>query len=106
MKTHPLLTRSRATALVTALALAFGPGGLLPGFTVGAVSAAPVKKGGATVTLNFVNADIQAVIKAVSEITGRNILIDPRVTGTVNIVAPTPVPPVKPIRPSTTRTRR
>ncbi len=27
MKTHPLLTRSRATALVTALALAFGPGG-------------------------------------------------------------------------------
>ena len=44
------------------------------------------------VTLNFVNADIQAVIKAVAEITGRNILIDPRVTGTVNIVAPKPVP--------------
>ena len=44
------------------------------------------------VTLNFVNADLQAVIKAVAEITGRNILIDPRVTGTVNIVAPKPVP--------------
>ena len=45
-----------------------------------------------TVTLNFVNADINAVIKAVGEITGRNFLIDPRVQGTVNIVAPKPVP--------------
>lgn len=45
-----------------------------------------------TVTLNFVNADIQAVIKAVSEMTGRNFLIDPRVQGTVNILAPKPVP--------------
>ncbi|MGB8435534.1 MAG: secretin N-terminal domain-containing protein, partial [Burkholderiales bacterium] len=45
-----------------------------------------------TVTLNFANADLQAVIKAVAEITGRNILIDPRVTGTVTIVSPSPVP--------------
>ena len=44
------------------------------------------------VTLNFVNADIQAVIRAVSDITGRNILIDPRVSGTVNLIAPQPVP--------------
>src|SRR5262245_33024799 len=44
------------------------------------------------VTLNFVNADIQAVIKAVGEMTGRNFLIDPRVQGTVNIVAPRAVP--------------
>ena len=45
-----------------------------------------------TVTLNFVNADIHAVVKAVSEMTGRSFLIDPRVQGTVNIVAPRPVP--------------
>jgi general secretion pathway protein D len=45
-----------------------------------------------TVTLNFVNADIQAVVKAVAEMTGRNFLIDPRVQGTVNIIAPKPVP--------------
>ncbi len=44
------------------------------------------------VLLNFVNADIQAVIRAVSDIIGRNILIDSRVNGTVNIVAPRPVP--------------
>jgi general secretion pathway protein D len=45
-----------------------------------------------TITLNFVNADIHAVVKAVAEMTGRNFLIDPRVQGTVNIVAPKPVP--------------
>lgn len=44
------------------------------------------------VSLNFVNADIEEVVKAVSIITGRNFLIDPRVKGTVNIVSSTPVP--------------
>jgi len=47
---------------------------------------------GDTVTLNFVNADIDAVVKAVGEITGRNFLVDPRVKGTVNIVSARPVP--------------
>jgi general secretion pathway protein D len=45
-----------------------------------------------TITLNFANADIHAVVKAVAEMTGRNFLIDPRVQGTVNIIAPKPVP--------------
>ncbi|MEO9136049.1 MAG: type II secretion system secretin GspD [Casimicrobiaceae bacterium] len=45
-----------------------------------------------TVTLNFVNADIDAVVKAVGEITGRNFVVDPRVKGTVNIVSARPVP--------------
>lgn len=44
------------------------------------------------VSLNFVNADIDEVVKAVSHITGRNFLIDPRVKGTINIVSSTPVP--------------
>ena len=44
-----------------------------------------------TVTLNFVNADIDAVVKAIGEITGRNFLVDPRVKGTVNIVSARPV---------------
>ncbi len=45
-----------------------------------------------TVTLNFVNADIDAVVKAVAEITGRNFVIDPKVKGTVNIISARPVP--------------
>ncbi|MFO1317801.1 MAG: type II secretion system secretin GspD [Burkholderiales bacterium] len=45
-----------------------------------------------TVTLNFVNADIDAVVKAVSEITGRNFVVDPKIKGTVNIISARPVP--------------
>ncbi|HEY8249285.1 MAG TPA: type II secretion system secretin GspD, partial [Burkholderiales bacterium] len=45
-----------------------------------------------TVTLNFLNADIEGVVKAVSEITGKNFVLDPRVKGTINIVSARPVP--------------
>jgi general secretion pathway protein D len=45
-----------------------------------------------TVTINFVNADIEGVVKAVSEITGKNFVLDPRVKGTVNIVSARPIP--------------
>jgi general secretion pathway protein D len=51
-------------------------------------SAAPSK----TVTLNFVDADIEGVVKAMAEITGKNFVIDPRVKGTVNIISAQPVP--------------
>src|SRR5207244_6971002 len=44
------------------------------------------------VTLNFVNADIEAVVKAIAEMTGRNFVLDPRVKGTVNIISARPVP--------------
>jgi len=43
------------------------------------------------VTLNFVNADIEGVVKAVSEITGKNFVLDPRVKGTINIVSARPM---------------
>lgn len=44
------------------------------------------------VVLNFVNADIPSVIKAVGELTGKNFVIDPRVKGTVIITSARPVP--------------
>jgi general secretion pathway protein D len=68
------------------IATACGPNAL------GQAPVSPPAGADETVTLNFANADLQAVIKAVAEITGRNILIDPRVTGTVTIVSPRPVP--------------
>ncbi len=43
------------------------------------------------ITVNFVNADIQSVIKTIGQHTGRNFILDPRVTGTVNIVSDRPV---------------
>ncbi|UTH72276.1 type II secretion system secretin GspD [Chromobacterium sp. IIBBL 290-4] len=45
-----------------------------------------------SVMLNFVNADIETVVKAIGEISGKNFIIDPRVKGTVNIVSSRPVP--------------
>ena len=44
------------------------------------------------VTLNFVNADIDGVVKVVSEITGKNFVLDPRVKGTINIVSAKSMP--------------
>lgn len=43
------------------------------------------------VVLNFVNADLDSVIKAVGQATGKNFVIDPRVKGTVNLVTEQPV---------------
>jgi general secretion pathway protein D len=43
------------------------------------------------VTLNFVNVEIEAAVKVMSELSGRNFVIDPRVKGVVSIVSSTPV---------------
>jgi len=43
------------------------------------------------VTLNFLSADIESVVKAVGEITGKNFVLDPRVKGTINIVSARPM---------------
>src|SRR5204862_1569448 len=54
--------------------------------------AVPARAADEPVTLNFVNADIEAVVKAVAEMTGRNFVLDPRVKGVVNIISARPVP--------------
>ncbi len=59
---------------------------LLLAFSVPAIAAKEDK-----VSLNFVNADIQEVIKAISQISKKNFLVDPRVKGSINIVSATPV---------------
>ncbi len=44
-----------------------------------------------TIHLNFQNADILQIIKLMSELTGKNFLIDDKVRGKVSIIAPKPV---------------
>ncbi len=56
-----------------------------------AVAAEPADGDG--VMLNFANAEIDSVVRAVSKITNRNYLVDPRVKGTLNIVTTKPVSP-------------
>jgi general secretion pathway protein D len=43
------------------------------------------------ITLNFVNAEIDSVVRAMGQITGKNFLVDPRVKGTINIASVRPV---------------
>jgi len=45
------------------------------------------------VTLNFNNAEIEAVARTLSTITGRNMVVDPRVKGTMSLMTERPVPP-------------
>jgi general secretion pathway protein D len=51
------------------------------------------QKGEEGVSLTFANADIETVIRAIGKISNRNILIDPRVKGSLNIVTSKPVTP-------------
>jgi general secretion pathway protein D len=60
-------------------------------WTGAAVAAKDPPKG--WITLNFVNADIGSVIEAMSEMTGRTFVVDPRVKGTLKITSPRPVSP-------------
>ena len=45
------------------------------------------------VTLNFVNADIEAVARTMAAISGRNVVVDPRVKGTISLATDRPVSP-------------
>ncbi len=48
-------------------------------------------KAGEPVTLNFSNAEIEAVARAMAGITGVNVVVDPRVKGTLTLVTEKPV---------------
>jgi general secretion pathway protein D len=78
-----LLAASLATTVAATLALPCQP-------ALAAGNDAPASTGD-SVSLNFVNADIGAVIQAIAKISGRNFVVDPRVKGTLNIVTARPV---------------
>lgn len=59
-----------------------------PGIEVGAD-----EQGKKSITLNLNDADIQAFISAVSEITGRNFIVDPRVKAKVTVISAAPTSP-------------
>ena len=77
----PLRLRPAAAALLVALGLA-----CLPGQTQPVRSSEPV-------TLNFVGAEIEAVARTMATITGRNVVVDPRVQGQITLSTDRPVTP-------------
>ncbi|GBU15065.1 type II secretion system protein GspD [Polaromonas sp.] len=54
---------------------------------------APEVKRGEDITLNFVNANIDAVARTMAVLTGRNVVVDPRVKGTLTMTTEQPVSP-------------
>ena len=60
---------------------------------LGAAPAVYAQRATEPITLNFVNADIEAVARTMAAITGRNIVVDPRVKGTMTLSTERPVPP-------------
>ena len=50
-------------------------------------------RAGEPVTLNFANAEIEAVARTMATITGRNVVVDPRVKGQLNLVTERAVSP-------------
>jgi len=79
----------RAIYLAAAYALLAGSTGL---FSINSLAQAPaIQKPGEPVTLNFSNAEIEAVARTMASITGVNVVVDPRVKGTLNLVTEKPV---------------
>jgi len=50
------------------------------------------------VTLNFVNAEIEAVARTLATLSGANVVVDPRVKGTMSLSSNLPVPPAQALR--------
>ena len=63
-----------------------------PAATPAARGATPKMRSSAPVTLNFVNADIEAVSRAMAAMIDQQILIDPRVKGTITVYSEQPIP--------------
>ncbi|OYU32248.1 MAG: type II secretion system protein GspD [Comamonadaceae bacterium PBBC2] len=52
-------------------------------------------KGKEPITLNFVNADIEAVARTLASLSGHNVVVDPRVKGTLSLSSQVAVPPAQ-----------
>ncbi len=87
-KSTPLIFNRRFAAVLA-----------LTGLLMSALPAAPQPQPqpkpqeGATITPNYKDADLSQIIQAVSEVTGKNFIIDPRVNAKVTMLSATPMSP-------------
>lgn len=65
--------------------------GLCAGLWLAPLAAQAADAGRDQATLNFVNADIESVIRAMGPLTGKTFLIDPKVQGTLSVISGGPV---------------
>ena len=94
MKTPTFNARSVAIDLIAGSALCVGALAYFPlQLQAQTVAEAPAPKRGEPVLLNFVNAEIEAVARTMAVITGRSVVVDPRVKGTISLTTERPVTP-------------
>jgi len=84
-------TEMQGSSLKVTLQSASAAAAPTPARTPATAKAAPA--GGEPITLNFFNADIEAVARTMAVVTGRDVAIDPRVKGTMNLVTERAIPP-------------
>jgi len=73
---------------------------LLLGLTLGTISASAQPSTSAnenTISLSFVNADIESVVATIAKATNKSILVDPKVKGTINLTSSKPLSPAQTI---------
>jgi general secretion pathway protein D len=93
MHTPHFLTNPRLSTL--ALALAMTCCGPMAMAQTGGSKASSAKE---PVTLNFVNAEIDAVARTLATLSGHNVVVDPRVKGTMNLSSNVAVPAAQALR--------
>ena len=86
---HPL---HRTIISIASFALLISAGGQIYAQNAATPNPQSVRPG-EPVTLNFANADIEAVARTMATITGRNVVVDPRVKGQLNLVTERAVTP-------------
>jgi general secretion pathway protein D len=94
----PPLHRNRFTiTLIAAYVMLTGSTGLFPinSWAQADPTVAGSVKRGDPITLNFTNADIDAVARTMALLTGRNVVVDPRVKGTITLTTDKPVSPAQ-----------
>jgi general secretion pathway protein D len=88
-------TALKPTTLALALGLSLAPAL----WSTASHAAPPAKKASAAsqqpITLNFVNADIESVARTLATVHNRNLVVDPRVKGTINLSTEQPVSPAE-----------
>jgi general secretion pathway protein D len=87
--------RNLATAVASALAVALGAGAQpVPPAPVAPQSAPQASAlAQAMITPNYKDADLTQIVEAISQITGKNFIIDPRVKAQVTMLSSTPMTP-------------
>jgi len=94
MKFPTLKFRQTATHLVAIGGLTLGGMGVFSSnLWAQPAPQAEAPKRGELLTLNFVGADIEAVARTMAVITGRSVVVDPRVKGTITLTTEGPVTP-------------